>query len=405
MQNRVSKQLYERLRNAKTDGFVPHLGIPFAIALATGFWALPLSLRRIQGQDIYMVVAVVSLVLTAIIGGIMLFYISKNKKIGKKLSENNNALAYPARLMQKNGRTSRRPRDDKKLNLYDVTVSYEGRQLTVKATQDVFTLCCTGEEVWLVDLMGENAANPHTCVAVMKSELNSGDEYYRSSPPIGDNMFRNTYDISSPYGMPDDRMHYSGDSDHSESTPPAGEKMSWRSTEPALDEHKSDGRLLYPDENLRLKRIERSRLILPLILPLFFGVVLLLCVLAKFGVFSSMAGNIIVIILSNQATLIFFSILFVFSILLFFAVGIDAIERLNRLSSGILRCDILMLKQANSSRYRFGKYSYYDYFYTCVGPDGSQRVFMSRKPSKVSAGQKVLAVYYGQNDTKLYKLR
>ena len=121
--------------------------------------------------------------------------------------------------------------------------------------------------------------------------------------------------------------------------------------------------------------------------------------------FTSMAGNIIVIILSNQATLIFFSILFVFSILLFFAVGIDAIERLNRLSSGILRCDILMLKQANSSRYRFGKYSYYDYFYTCVGPDGSQRVFMSRKPSKVSAGQKVLAVYYGQNDTKLYKLR
>lgn len=171
MWKKVDNKTYKRLYSMKNKGFVPSVGILSLIFLTIPIMIAPVDFGGGLYSPIHVATVFSMLGLSLLFLILKIVFYFKERKIMYRLASGNNAAYTSAELILKDGSTKTQTSPDSGKNLFSVAVQIDGRKLSVSASRDAFTHKDIGDRVCLVDLLGEKAKNPHTCIALTQEEL------------------------------------------------------------------------------------------------------------------------------------------------------------------------------------------------------------------------------------------
>ena len=377
MWKRIDNELYYSLKRKMNSGFVPMVGA-YAFWFALTGLLLMLKLLQYREMDglavgfllVFITITAVLVILTVIC--------SKKEKEIKSCLESNHAHYTDAVIAKKSGDLSSRPSHNGD-DLFDIIVSVGRKDIKVKCTIEVFTECQPGDKVYLVDLLGEEAANRRTCIAVKTVEAPEPGYTREQFGEIVDDIYEHT-----------------GNRISGEVLFPADIKT------PSIPQ---SSHIMTDNERAYLTAKERKHLI-PTILP--FPILVLFCVFlycVSHGIILLEPQHSNIDSVSSMMADKLFVVFVLISILCFIiSLGffVDIMKTLSELKNPNLHCQRYLLKDINTAAYHAGRKSKTYYYYTCADKAGNQAVLEGYRRSGVKKGDTVIAVFFKPTDVKLY---
>jgi len=196
MWKRIDNNFYDTLRTAHSYSYVPdYFTYPFIFLLLELLIIVPV-LAYGQYPPMFIPLSAAAILITLPFFILGLSSLSKNKKIQNRIIASNNAEYHPATLVSKYTKASGSG-DDNSANLF-VRVRLNGKIIKVRTRKDVYSICNEGDSIYVVDLIGEKAANPYTCIAVMNIPENNynnsfSNDYGNNFSNGFNNNFNNGY--------------------------------------------------------------------------------------------------------------------------------------------------------------------------------------------------------------------
>lgn len=192
MWKRIDGNFYDTLRTAHSYDYAPdYFTYPFIFLLLELFVIVPVLIYG-QYPPVFIPLSAAALLITLPFFILGIGFIIRKNNIKKRINESNNAEYCTATLVSKYTGASGRVYDDS-ANLF-VRVRVNGKIIRVRTRKDVYSVCNEGDSIYVVDLIGEKAANPYTCIAVMSIPENNYNNSFSNSfsNDYGDN-FNNSF--------------------------------------------------------------------------------------------------------------------------------------------------------------------------------------------------------------------
>lgn len=348
--------MWKRLDNKRYNTIRNHFQYTYVLEyyIYAAFAAFVLIIHNIanfsdRDKEVFWIFNIICFALLVIFG--LLGTISKIRYDSKKyLLEQNNAEYCEATVIRKK-------HNKDSIGFYAV-VSVNGKHKTVQTTKEVFVGCDVGSTVYLVDVIGNKAKLPRSCIAVTKFQNDTNED-------------NDNHQILN---------ELSGKVPHNE-----------EAFYPVTD-----------SEREHILHCERKKLIIRLI-P--FAICFLLSMAVSLLIFLLNSGK------DNLQNIVFTSFLqnfLIFSVLigvLTWLIIKKDVRLLSTLKSNQLMCQKFIF---HSEQYIFrgsGRKKYRHYYFNCTSPRTGKAVTLEGDfPSCAKSGEKVYAVKYDKYHIKLYKV-
>ena len=389
MWKRVDDVLYQKLKKGyrNDNSFVIYL----LLMIIFDFFLFSISGHFIDDMFKIMIMIIIGAFVDMIAIVLCLRYVKKSYAVRERLKRNNAryteaVLIAKGSVIDTSGTTS----SDEKY--YQVYVSVGNVKIKTVCDRVLFSECIRGDRVYLVDLLGEEARNPRSCVAV--KEISSPELIYNESD--AEKMPDGLYD----YAI--DRMRETG----IYVTAPENNKSK------AEDEIK---RPMNEDEKNIVIGMERKPVIVLLIVFLLILSTAVLSFCVSRGVLligeedqQRQISDVVTTILPFSRV----AVLPALFVLIYF--GYVHLSNIRQIRRSTPLCAELRLVDKSNATYTSGKNQITIFYYTCENRYGTRIGIESVQRSSVRIGSKVLVVYYGSKNkseimdlshTKLYQLR
>lgn len=427
MWKRIDNNFYDTLRTAHSSDYAPdYFTYPFIFLLLELLIIVPVLVYG-KYPPMFIPLSAAALLITLPFFILGLSSLSKNKNIKKRIAAANNAEYYPAALVSKYTRTAGSGYDNR-ANLF-VRVRLNGKIIKVRTRKDVYSICNEGDSIYVVDLIGEKAANPYTCIAVMNIPENNYNNSFNSfsndygnnfsngfnnnfnnngySNNFNNNGFNNSYDDNFNNNFNNGNNTFSGNnqqqySRHIGTSYNYGQQLNNNMQYGSHMNYSANtnnliGRVITDEERKYFVGIENRKFNTLKAVTIIFGI----------GTFALLAAAIIFKIKGDWAsekmcemfTLIVGIFFAVF--LIGFLISITPHKSLiDRFMYENLRVEDVLIKSTARTNYRSGKYSRYHYYYTCKSDQGRVFVVDTRQPYLVYDGCRALVLHMSENGDK-----
>ena len=171
MWKKADDEIYKRLYSMKKEGFFPVVGYPALVCLIFVLIYTRLDIYSDPYSPVNLIIVFSLTGLVLILSVLQICFSVRERKLRRRLASGNNAEYAGAELLLKYEHNGSRSSERTSGKLFGAAVLIDGRKLDVGATGDVYDHAKPGDTVYLVDLIGEKAKNPRTCIAVTKAEL------------------------------------------------------------------------------------------------------------------------------------------------------------------------------------------------------------------------------------------
>lgn len=386
MWKRIDNDFYNTLIAAHRYDYAPdYFTFPFIFLLLELMIAVPVFIYG-QYPPMFIPVSALVLLITVIFFIIGIVYLVKKSNIKKRIQESNNAAYHPATLVSKYSRTAGNTNSGD-ANIF-VGVRLNGRNMKVRTRKDVYSLCNIGDSIYVVDLIGENAASQYTCIAVMDipQKVNYDNSYNNGYNNSYNNGYNDSYgnDLNSGYQQQNYGMQYENTMKYSE------------------NDTRITGRAITGEERKKFIKEENKNLLKYKFLAAMFGIIaagLLIVLITLNKEMNSSLERLVKLVMTLSG--VFFAVSFLV-LLVNILLCRDITERLRY---GNIRVEDVMIRNIDTTHYRSGKIVYHHYYYNCVSDKGRVFVVDSRTKYRVSQGSRAVVVYFGDNDDKpsIYK--